>query len=106
MVSTRSNSGRFVKGNPGGPGRPKLVTERAYLDILRTACTPETWGEIVKKAVEDAKAGDSKAREWLSIYLVGKPSGNAPTLKQMAIDELAGNEDGISTLDVLAAGMS
>jgi hypothetical protein len=29
------------------------------------------WREIVKRAVEDAKAGDAKARNWLSKHLCG-----------------------------------
>lgn len=86
----RKEDGKFDKGNPGGPGRPKRETERAYLDAIIAECPPETWRKIAGKAVEDALDGDSKAREWLSHYVVGKPQQSAPTLKEMAIDAEAG----------------
>ena len=89
-TETRDKNGKFVKGYEGGPGRPKRSTERAYLDIIASVCTPEVWREVVNKALEDAKKGDAKAREWLAAYVVGKPENTAPTLKEMAIDEAAG----------------
>jgi hypothetical protein len=99
-MSVRNDKGQFGKGNPGGPGRPKMQTERTYLEVVIASCSPETWKEIVDKAVVDAKAGDSKAREWLSFYLVGRPGQTAPTLRQMAIDNAAGIEDGISQNEI------
>lgn len=33
-------------------------------------CPPETWALVVERAVQDAQAGDAKAREWLSKYLL------------------------------------
>ena len=100
----RNGNGQFAKGNPGGPGRPPLITERKYLGVTIVACPPETWQAIVEKAVEDAKTGDAKAREWLSSYLLGKPEQTAPTLKEMAIDEAAGVEE-ISDTDIMLASL-
>src|SRR4030042_1960910 len=100
MQSNRDSRGRFAEGNHGGPGRPKRVTERHYLDVMQVACSPEDWREVVEKAIADAKNGDAKAREWLAGYLVGKPEGLAPTLKRMAIEDAAGIEDGISKNDI------
>lgn len=68
-MSNRSHL--FQKGNPGGPGRPKRETERAYLNVMRSKVSLEDWGKVVKKALDDAKKGDSVARAWLSKYLVG-----------------------------------
>lgn len=51
------------------------ATGRTYLAALSEACPPETWREIVERAIEDAKAGDAKARDWLASYLVGRPDG-------------------------------
>ncbi len=98
----RKKNGQFDKGNPGGPGRPPLMTERKYLRATIVACDPEKWQVIVKRAVDDAKSGDAKAREWLSGYLLGKPEQVAPTLRQMAIDEVAGVEE-IGEMDLLKA---
>ena len=101
-TETRDKNGRFVKGYEGGPGRPKRSTERAYLEIMTSVCTPDVWKDVVSKAVEDAQKGDIKAREWLSSYLIGKPEQTAPTLKQMAIDEAAGVDE-IKTWDITTA---
>ena len=64
---------RFQPGNPGGPGRPKRTTEDRYLRSLESVVSMTDWREIVEKAVTQAKRGDSRAREWLSGYLLGKP---------------------------------
>jgi hypothetical protein len=61
----------FVKGNPGGPGRPKREVERRYLKALIGAVPIREWKEIVRRAVEDAKQGDGVARNWLSKHLCG-----------------------------------
>ena len=105
MQNNRDSRGRFAGGNRCSPGRPKRVTERHYLDVMQVACSPETWREIVEKAIVDAKNGDAKAREWLASYLVGKPEGLAPTLKRMAIEDAAGIEDGIRESDITMAGL-
>jgi len=93
MTDKRDQSGRFAEGNAGGPGRPKRQTERDYLRVVMGKCTLEEWAEAVTKAVKDAKAGDAKAREWLSGYLLGKPNTAAPSLLSIALDEEAGVSD-------------
>ena len=70
----RDKNGRFVKGNGGGPGRPKKEREVRYYEIMQTACTFADWKAICKKATEQAKRGDSVARKWLSDYLMGAPT--------------------------------
>jgi hypothetical protein len=55
-------------------------------------CPPETWREIVEKAVWQARAGNEKAREWLASYLVGKPVHEATTLHALAVEEEAGSD--------------
>jgi hypothetical protein len=43
--------------------------------------------EIVKKAVEDAKSGDSAARAFIFAYLVGKPGAvQLSTLERKEVD--------------------
>lgn len=70
---TRDENGRFVKGNGGGPGRPKKVREEQYHAILVSVVTPEDWKAICCKAVQDAKRGDTAARKFLADYLIGPP---------------------------------
>lgn len=79
-----NKDGKFAVGNPGGPGRPKRQTEKAYLEVMMAECPPDEWRAIVQKAVIQARAGEPRAREWLSNYLMGKPVGEAPTLSLIA----------------------
>ncbi len=66
----RDSNGRFTQGNSGGPGRPPIVKEHEYLETLGTTCTVNDWQEICQRAIKDAKAGDHRARDWLSKYLL------------------------------------
>jgi hypothetical protein len=58
--------------------------ERDYLAALADAVPLETWREICREAAERAKAGDAKARDWLSRLLLGE--------KPMRLLSLAGDE--------------
>lgn len=87
--SGRNPDGTFAEGNPGGPGRPRRAVEREYLAALSDALLLDDWREIVGKAIEDAKDGDAKAREWVSRYALGA----APiSLHELAAREVLGIE--------------
>ena len=73
-ISVRVPGIRFLPGNPGGPGRPARCVEREYLEVTIGSVSPAQWRRIVKKAVADAEAGDSRAREWLSRWLLPAPA--------------------------------
>ena len=70
MNNCRDQNGRFQRGNPGGPGRPPIATEKRYHDTLVSVCSLDQWREICERAVCDAISGDFRARAWLSTYLV------------------------------------
>ena len=70
---TRDENGKFVKGNGGGPGRPKKLREEKYHEILVSVVDPIAWAAICAKAVSQAKHGDGLARKWLADYLIGPP---------------------------------
>jgi hypothetical protein len=70
----RNDKGQFVKGGPGGPGRPKKQVEQEYFDLTVGGVSPDDWQAIVKRAVKQAKEGNGYARSWLSDYLMGKPT--------------------------------
>jgi len=72
-VVERNENGQFAKGNSGGPGRPKKEREERFLEITLSACTYSDWRKIIKKAVEQAKRGNSQARKFLADYLLGPP---------------------------------
>ena len=63
-------TGRFVKGNKLGPGRPwgipRAVLSLTYRSALEHACSPQDLLEITKRAVVDAKKGDHFARMFIA----------------------------------------
>ena len=48
-------------------------TQADYLRALADEVTIEDWRDIIRTAVEQAVDGDSRAREWLGSYLIGRP---------------------------------
>ncbi len=86
MSNGRDENGRFTPGNPGGPGRPRRAIEAEYLAALSEVVTLDTWREIVTTAVERAKSGDARAREWIARYVLGSES---TVLLNLAASELA-----------------
>ena len=56
-----------------GSGRPKRSTEENYLEALSENVTLKDWTEVVTRALVDAKAGDNRARDWLSRYWISEP---------------------------------
>lgn len=89
---TREKNGRFLPGTPPGPGRPPRQTEAGYMQVMMGACDLNTWREVCEKAVADAKAGDSKSREWLARYLIGDPGHQAPTPLAVIVQQLMGGD--------------
>jgi len=77
MAAQRDSNGRFVKGNTAaqgsGGGRPKRSVEEKYIKALSRRVTTEEWNKIIEVAIQFAKAGDARARQWISDYLMGKP---------------------------------
>ena len=71
MLPTRHPDGRFRRGCKPGPGRPPRAKEERYIASLRASLTPEKWEAIVERAIADAAQGDSKAREWISKWVLG-----------------------------------
>ena len=72
----RDSQGRFIKGHASKGGRPRRATELSFLKKLRDTVDDNAWQQIVNAAVNAAIAGDSKARDWLSSYLLGPPAGS------------------------------
>lgn len=68
----RDGSGKFANGNKAsvGHGRPPRQVESEYLRVVAQACDLDVWREIVSRAVQDAKSGDAKAREFLARWIM------------------------------------
>lgn len=83
----RDHMGRFAVGNGGGPGRPKREAEEDYLQTLSERVPLALWAEIVDRAASDAAAGDAKARDWLSKYLMPQPgAGEGGGLRPLVVE--------------------
>jgi hypothetical protein len=93
----RDAHGRFAPGHPGGPGRPRRTVEFDYLTVLSSAVPLDRWRRIVERAATDAEGGDSRAREWLSGYLLGRVP---PGLYDLAVIEARGGVDAMINRDV------
>lgn len=89
-MADRDSHGRYVKGHPGGPGRPKRAVEADFLRALTDTVSPEDWRSIMGNVVEQAKAGDMKCISFLARYLLGTPSGEAPSLTGLAQEDAGG----------------
>lgn len=88
--AARDDRGRFVNGNPGGPGRPRRKVEQDYLGEMSDSVSLADWRRITERAVADALAGDGAARAWLSRHLLPIPGVKHEPLHRLAIDDLAG----------------
>jgi hypothetical protein len=63
-------TGRFIKNNRLGKGRPwglpRAVLHLTYRDAIQRACSAQDLMEITRKAVADAKKGDAHARLFIA----------------------------------------
>ena len=75
-----------------------------YSEAVRAAVTTEDWISIVQKAVQDAKSGDGRARDWLAVHLANLRSDErqsereAETLKRR-LDHAADAEAALGAAD-------
>ena len=69
----RDASGRFTKGNPGGPGNPFARQVGQLRAAMLNAVDPKDVQEIIEAVVTKAKEGDLRAAKLLLDYSVGRP---------------------------------
>ena len=79
-------------------------TEGDYLGVLLDTVTLNDWRGVVNRAMQDAKAGDPQARNWLAQYLVGRPEGKAPTPMNIVVQQLSGTDPLVERLAKPAIG--
>ena len=56
--------------NRNGKPEPRRPIEREYLATLNAVVSLDKWRAICEKAADDALAGDARARDWLSKWLL------------------------------------
>lgn len=71
--ANRDERGRFVKGNPGGPGNPLAKKVMKLRSALLDAVTKEDLIGVVNALVGKAKEGDTAAAKILFDRLLGRP---------------------------------
>lgn len=93
LTSYRDDKGRFVEGNPGGPGRKTRAQELAVLDAVKAEFTPAAIAQGLRDAYDLAKKQGS-TRGMVAVltlaleYTVGKPNQKI-TVNNDATDFLA-----------------
>ena len=73
----RDNRGRFVDGNPGGPGNPHAKQTAEMRSRIREAVTPDDLAAVVRVLIDKAKGGELGAIRELFDRTVGKPTDTA-----------------------------
>ncbi|MBD0276068.1 MAG: hypothetical protein ICV73_29590, partial [Acetobacteraceae bacterium] len=96
----RAAGGRFALGSPGGPGRPK-GTRHAALAAL-DAIGMEAAEAVLRRVVEDAKAGDLRAAEILLRRLWPERKGRPV---EGALPPVVSAADLVPALTVVVAAM-
>ncbi len=81
----RELTGRFAKGNPGGPGNPFTRQVATLRGQLLKSVKRNDLRDIVAALVEKSKAGDIPAIKLLFAYLIGAP--------RLVEDNPSANED-------------
>jgi hypothetical protein len=70
----RDHRGRFVKGNPGGPGNPFARRLAALRKALCEAVTEADIQALAEQMLLQARYGDVAAVKLLFAYAIGKPA--------------------------------
>jgi hypothetical protein len=69
----RAPNGRFLPGNPGGPGNPFVKQVAALKGALYESLTPHDIRAIMQKMRDRALAGDVAAARLVLEYTLGRP---------------------------------
>src|SRR5687767_7406858 len=67
----RGPSGRFAKGNPGGPGNPNAKRVARLRTAMFKSVTPEDLQQVIQALLVQAKGGDVPAARELFQRLLG-----------------------------------
>jgi hypothetical protein len=79
--------GRFVKGNPGGPGNPHHRKVAGLRQALLNIVTEEDVEAIARKLIDVAKEGSLAAIKLFLAYVIGKPGDKDVMAAAMWLDE-------------------
>ena len=84
----RDAFGRFLRGNPGGPGNPFTRQVALIRRVLLDCVTAEDIAAVARQLIALAKAGNVAAAKVVLAYTIGKPTP-APDPDQLNLQEFA-----------------
>jgi hypothetical protein len=70
----KAGDGKYLKGNPGGPGNPYARRTAALRHAILDVVTPDEIRALAGRLLELAKEGDLAAAKLVMSYAVGKPA--------------------------------
>lgn len=88
----RDARGRFVDGNPGGPGNPYAAAVATFRSAIIDAVTEDDVREVVEALVAEAKGGNLTAARLLLDRLLGPPVAADLVARLEALEELIAGE--------------
>ncbi|MDD5480582.1 hypothetical protein [Rhodoferax sp.] len=92
-MATQKRTTRLLSGSA-----THTRTERDYMAVLLDEVDTDTWREVIKATVQEAKGGNAQARAWLGQYLIGQPGNRAPTAVNVIVGQLQGKDKVLDTL--------
>ena len=88
QAETRDSKGRFLSGNPGGPGNPNVRNVATWRKALADTVSPDDVAEVTRRLLSAAKDGQPWAIHELldrclgksaqAVEVSGMPSGPLP----------------------------
>ena len=88
----RDALGRFVRGDPGGPGNPHSRAVGQLRTALLESVTPAALRRTVTKLVKRAESGDILAAKLVLSYVLGPPLQAGLLERIEAVESEVGNE--------------
>ena len=73
LAETRDSKGRFLPGNPGGPGNPQARNVATWRQALADTVSAADVAQVTQKLVAAAKAGEPWAIREVLDRCLGKP---------------------------------
>lgn len=86
----RGANGRFLRGNPGGPGNPYARQAALLRGALHAALGPEDVEDVARAMIARAIDGDVAAAKLVLAYAVGKPQTPLDDVAEQEIMHRAG----------------
>lgn len=73
LIETRDSKGRFLPGNPGGPGNPQARNVATWRRALADSISADDIAQVAQKLMDAAKAGEPWAVKEFFDRCLGKP---------------------------------